>query len=194
MTAGATFPREAVPAAGVPAAASPAVAFAQLLNSAPAPRKAPPAAPVPPLHRRALVVFCGNTTLAALRWLRPGFRHCFVAVDDGAHWITIDPLLHRLEIRVAPLPTAFDLAGHYRSQGLIVIEARPAAVPLRRAPLGLFTCVEAVKRVLGLHARWVLTPWQLYRALGGEMPVRAPRHYLRTKQENILDRRGPDRI
>ncbi len=28
-----------------------------------------------------------------------------------------------------------------------------------------FTCVEAAKRVLGLHDRRVVTPWQLYRRL-----------------------------
>ena len=51
----------------------------------------------PPLYSRALVVFSGGTGVAWLRWLRPGFRHCFVAVDDGIEWLTVDPLLHRLE-------------------------------------------------------------------------------------------------
>jgi hypothetical protein len=45
-----------------------------------------------------------------------------------------------------------------------------AAAPIRRdhlrpAPLAPFTCVEAAKRVLGLHDRRVVTPWQLYRRL-----------------------------
>src|SRR3954466_12569602 len=30
-----------------------------------------------------------------------------------------------------------------------------------RAPWAPFTCVEAAKRVLGLHVRRVMTPWQL---------------------------------
>ena len=33
------------------------------------------------------------------------------------------------------------------------------------APFMLFTCVEAVKRVLGIHRRGIVTPWQLYRHL-----------------------------
>ena len=119
----------------------------------------------PPLYSRALLVFSGRTGVTWLRWLRPGFRHCFVALDDGTEWLTVDPLLHRLEVRASGLPSEFDLAGEYRRMDLAVIEVAPAAVPLRRAPLGLFTCVETVKRLLGIRARWILTPWQLYRFL-----------------------------
>src|SRR5687768_15224809 len=67
-----------------------------------------------PLYSRALLVFSGRTGVAWLRWLRTGFRHCFVAVDDGVEWLTIDPLLHRLEVRASGLPSDFDLAGEYR--------------------------------------------------------------------------------
>lgn len=118
-----------------------------------------------PLYRRALVVFAGHAGVWWLRWLRPGFRHCFAAVDDGAQWLTIDPLLHRLEIRASGLPSAFDLAAEYRRMNLIVLVIGPPPVVLRTAPFGIFSCVETVKRVLGLRARWVFTPWQLYRFL-----------------------------
>jgi hypothetical protein len=117
-----------------------------------------------PIYRRILVVFCGSS-LSWLRWLRPGFRHCFAAVDDGASWLTVDPLLHRLEIRSTGLPSGFDLAGEYRRLGHAVVEIVPAPVPQCCAPLGLFTCVEAIKRLIGLRARFVVTPWQLYRSL-----------------------------
>ena len=114
-----------------------------------------------PLYTRALVVFSGGTGVRWLRWLRPGFRHCFVALDDGIEWLTVDPLLHRLEVRASSLPSAFDLAAEYRRMALDVIEVVPPPVPLRRAPFGLFTCVETAKRLLGIRARWILTPWQL---------------------------------
>jgi len=117
------------------------------------------------LYRRALVVFAGRSGVWWLRWLRPGFRHCFAAVDDGAQWLTIDPLLHRLEVRASGLPSTFDLAAEYRRVNLIVLDIGPPPVPLRCAPFGIFSCVETVKRVLGLRARWVFTPWQLHRFL-----------------------------
>ena len=118
-----------------------------------------------PLYARALVVFSGRTAVRWLSWLKPGYRHCFVAVDDGVEWLTVDPLLHRLEIRASGLPSGFDLAAEYRRMALEVVEVVPAPVPVRRAPLGLFTCVETAKRLLGIRARWILTPWQLRRWL-----------------------------
>ena len=134
----------------------------------------------PPLYARALVVFSGRTGVRWLRWLKPGFRHCFVAVDDGIEWLTVDPLLHRLEIRASGLPSAFDLAAEYRRMALDVIEVIPAPVALRRAPFGLFTCVETAKRLLGIRAPWVLTPWQLYRLLSRRAPPLPPGQEMRS--------------
>lgn len=114
----------------------------------------------------ALAAFSGATDIPWLRCLRRGFRHVFVAVNDGTHWITLDPLSHRTEIAVQPVPADFDLAGYYRRKGLRVLEIVPPAVPPRLAPVALCTCVEAAKRVLGIHHPFVVTPWQLYRHLG----------------------------
>lgn len=140
-----------------------------------------------PLYARALVVFSGRTGVRWLRWLKPGYRHCFVAIDDGNAWLTVDPLLHRLEIRASGLPSSFDLAAEYRRLDLDVVEVAPAAVPLRRAPFGPFTCVEAAKRLLGIRARWVLTPWQLRRWLLAAARRNATASQKRTKQEKYLD-------
>lgn len=117
----------------------------------------------------ALVVFSGVTHLWWLRALKPGFRHCFlalpVAVSDGAWWITIDPMAHRTEIALQPVGPAFDLAGWYRERGLTVVAAPIVEPPPRPAPWRPLTCVETVKRILGLRAPGVWTPWQLYRHL-----------------------------
>ncbi len=120
---------------------------------------------VPSLYLRALVIFSGRCGVWWLRWLRPGFRHCFAAVDDGARWLTVDPLLHRLEVRACDLPSTLDLAAEYRRMDLVVLEITPPEIALRAAPVGIFTCVETVKRLLGLRAPRVLTPWQLFRFL-----------------------------
>ncbi len=113
---------------------------------------------------RALVVFSGRTDLRWLRLLKPGFRHCFVAIHDGRHWLTLDPLASRTELRVEPVPPDADLAAWYRGLGLTVVETAIAR-PVRPAAWAPFTCVEAVKRAIGLQAWWVVTPWQLYRRL-----------------------------
>ncbi|MEQ8695124.1 MAG: hypothetical protein RLT05_01030, partial [Bauldia litoralis] len=59
----------------------------------------------------------------------------------------------------------FDLAAYYRAKGLVVVEADPSSFVRRPAPLELHTCVGSVKRLLGIRARRVVTPWQLYRHL-----------------------------
>lgn len=143
----------------------------------------------PPLYARALVIFGGRCGVWWLRWLKPGFRHCFAAVDDGRQWLTVDPLLHRLEIRATGLGSDFDLAAAYRAMNLVVVFVAPSAVRRRTVPIGLFTCVETVKRLLGFRAPWILTPRQLHRFLERRnfRAARAIHKANRTKQENILD-------
>lgn len=111
----------------------------------------------------AIVVFAGATNLRCLRLLRPRFRHCFVAVWQGGQWIVCDPLAHRTDLLVIGERTARQLVDWYRSHGLTVLETRVRAAPRRMAPIRPFTCVEAVKRVLGIHAPWIITPWQLHK-------------------------------
>lgn len=115
---------------------------------------------------RAWVIFSGQADRPWLKLLRPGFRHCFVVLHDGRHWLSFDPMLNHIDLRVhAHVPASFDLPGWLRARGHRVVEA-PVDHSLKKPmPLSLFTCVEAVKRVLGLHRFYILTPWQLYRHL-----------------------------
>lgn len=113
----------------------------------------------------AIVVFAHETRLAKLRWLKHGFRHCFVAIAHGGDWIVYDPLSSHSILTVLRGVEAEQLASWYRRLGLTVIATWQRSPPHRPAPIRPYTCVEAVKRVLGLHAPWVLTPWQLYRHL-----------------------------
>ena len=87
-------------------------------------------------------------------------------LTDGRRWVAVDPLAGFTDVAVLDLPAEFDLPGWYRAQGLTV-DAAPLRRPADPAPWGPFTCVEAVKRLIGLRARRVLTPWQLHRHLTG---------------------------
>jgi hypothetical protein len=116
--------------------------------------------------QRVWVVFSGKADLPWLRMLRPGFRHCYVLLFEGGRWISVDPMLSRMEIHVHNhLPADFDLPGWLESRGQRTVLAFIDHSSARPAPWRPFTCVEAVKRILGLHAGFVLTPWQLYRHL-----------------------------
>ena len=114
---------------------------------------------------KAFVVFTGQADWPWLRWLKPGFRHCFVLLNDGAHWISVDPLLNHMEVRVHNAPADFDLPGWLSSRGHRVAAAPVSRLRMKPAPFLPFTCVETAKRMLGIHDLRVLTPWQLYRRL-----------------------------
>lgn len=110
---------------------------------------------------RALAVFSGKAELGWLRLLRPGFRHCFVALEEAGRWITVDPLAGYTDVAVQPVPAAFDLAGFYRERGFTVVETRRRR-RIRPAPPLPATCVELAKRVLGIASWRVVTPGQLH--------------------------------
>lgn len=120
----------------------------------------------------AWVVYRGEAPLWWLRVLKPGFRHCLVLLNDGRRWVAVDPLAGFTDVAVLDLPADFDLPGWYRAQGLTV-DAAALRRPSGAAPWGPFTCVEAVKRLIGLRARRVLTPWQLHRHLNRSSPRHA---------------------
>lgn len=58
----------------------------------------------------------------------------------------------------------FDLAGFWRDEGLPVVKCTVNS-GVRLSPFILPTCIELVKRTLGIRAPWVLTSRQLYRYL-----------------------------
>lgn len=110
------------------------------------------------------IIFSNKTELWWLKWLRPGFRHCFALVHDGAHWLMLDPLAGYLDCRVLPPPPDFNVPAWLEAQGMTVCRAQPRARQ-SLAPVSFMTCVETVKRLIGCHAWHIWTPWQLYRWL-----------------------------
>jgi hypothetical protein len=113
----------------------------------------------------ALVVFRDQTEIAWLRWLKRGFRHCAVVVRIGGEWVMIDSLSHSICVGKLGTEAISRLAWRYRKAGHIVIDTTVGEGKARVAPPLPFTCVEAVKRVLGIQSWRVLTPYQLYRHL-----------------------------
>jgi hypothetical protein len=116
--------------------------------------------------KRAWVVFTDQSELKSVRMLKRGFRHCFVLIHDGRRWISIDPMANYMEVMVHDqMSNDFDFIHWLEERGNAVIEARLTRNIMTCAPVMLFTCVEACKRILGVHKFSVLTPWQLYRYL-----------------------------
>jgi hypothetical protein len=125
-----------------------------------------------------LVVFADHAGCPWLRPLRRGFRHCFVVLRAGSVWLACEPLKDRIELDALQLPAGFDLAAFYREQGhQVLLGQRPSPRARRRFALAPLTCVTVVKRLLGIDAPWVWTPWQLYAHLSG------PEHGFRPRQD-----------
>jgi hypothetical protein len=113
------------------------------------------------------VVFCKNTDIWWLRFLKNGFRHCFLVMNDGSNWITYDPMSSFTEIAVQKTPINFNLPKWFENRGDIVVSARMSR-NRKIAPISMFNCVEGVKRVLGIHSFCIFTPYQLYKFLTKE--------------------------
>jgi len=116
------------------------------------------------MSARALVIFSGRVDMPWQRLLRPGYRHCSLILEDGDQWLLVEPLASYLQVRRLGLASV-DLRARLNRAGLTVVETTLQTPADRIAPLGLWTCVETVKRGLGVHALWVQTPWQLYQFL-----------------------------
>lgn len=129
--------------------------------------------------QKAWVVFTNQTDLPWLRVLRPGFRHCFVILHDGRRWLSVDPLAGRMEIQSLDVAGEFDLPRWLEEQGHIAIRAK-IHEHRKLMPLMPLTCVEVVKRVLGIKARSVITPWQLYRH------IRAQRYQVKAQRQGRM--------
>lgn len=115
--------------------------------------------------QKAWIVFTNQTDLPWLGIFKDGFRHCFVLIHDGQNWISIDPMANYMEVVVHTVPADFNLTSWLEDRGHHVIKAELARDIKKSAPIMLFTCVEACKRILGIHNRFIFTPWQLFRYL-----------------------------
>lgn len=116
--------------------------------------------------RLALVVFVNHAECRWLRGLRPGFRHCFVTLRDGATWLCCDPLKDRIELAILPVTPWFDLPRFYAKRGhTVLLGSTKPDLPRRPLAIAPLTCVTIAKRLLGVRAPWVLTPWQLCQLL-----------------------------
>ena len=113
---------------------------------------------------KALAIFQDSPDQWRLQeiWLKPGFRHVLVAIEVTGIVVVLDPANGGLH------PWADDceleaVAEHYRGIGATVVPVD--AIPGGPIYPTRWTCVEVVKRVLGVRGLFVLTPYQLYREL-----------------------------
>ena len=116
-------------------------------------------------RKRAIVAFGGSPELKVLRYLRPGYRHCFALVHSQGVWVMYNPLSIGTEIDVWPSDSETQLRHWLSMNGYTLVDTHVRPLRPGVLPWTLFSCVEAVKRILGIREPWILTPWQLFKYL-----------------------------
>ena len=110
----------------------------------------------------AIIVFHDRGTGFLSRFLKPGFRHCFVVIRNGDYWITVDGCEGVPLVQVTA-PGDYDLAAFWREAGHTVIETEQrTTVP--RSPFAIANCVGLSKAVLCVRST-AITPYGLYKHL-----------------------------
>lgn len=133
--------------------------------------------------KKAYVVFSDQTGLAWLRILRPGFRHCFVLIEcvvesgedratEDTKWVLYNPLSTATQIALWSVHDGKVLKNGLVQQGYCVVETYVRPLTVEILPWRPFTCVEAVKRSLGLHKSGLFTPYALYKFLLNEKKMK----------------------
>lgn len=123
----------------------------------------------------AIIVFVAATECSWLKWLKPGFRHCFSAIRSGRHWVICDPLKDQTRLIVIDRTHDFDLARFFADQGHLVLSGAPVKHrPVPRLRLAPLTCVSVTKHVLGIRSSAIWTPWQLFCFLTDDRLHEAP--------------------
>ena len=117
------------------------------------------------LNETSWIVFSDDTDIRILKCCRRGFRHCFMIMLHQDRWILIDPRSNKTDISLLPHPKSFNFPRYFSEQGKTVVK-----IPVIQTPAKILwpfpvSCVETSKRIIGLHAWWVVTPYQLYKRL-----------------------------
>lgn len=119
--------------------------------------------------RIAVVAFTNAERPRWLRFLARGFRHCFALVCTSGRWVVINPMSHWTDVAAlaesADGATADEMVRTLEERGFAAVVCAIAEPPRRSGPPAPFTCVEVVKRILGIQAPLVLTPRRLFRFL-----------------------------
>lgn len=119
-------------------------------------------------ERDMYIVYQDNVSLWWLKFLKKGFRHCYVLIHyyRENQWIKLDSLSNVVLIDVKKYVDNFDYIKYLSTNADIKIQKVKVGKILNNPlPLSIFSCVSFVKRVLGIRSVSTLTPLQLYKLI-----------------------------
>ncbi len=107
----------------------------------------------------AYVAFGGSPTHWWTYFLKKGFYHCFLILGNGREWCVIDPVLHYTDLIMVK---THQIEHFFLSKGYRLVRTTPVLPKSRCFYLRPYTCVETVKRFLGVQKPFLWTPYQLF--------------------------------
>ena len=119
----------------------------------------------------AYVAFGGNATHWWTKFLKKGFYHCLLILGNGSNWHIIDPVMHFTDFIIVQTNRIEEI---FQEKGYKIIKTKPQVPSKVKFSLRPYTCVETVKRFLGIQAPLIWTPYQLF-------------GFLLNKRKKILD-------
>lgn len=84
---------------------------------------------------------------------------------EDHHLVFIDSLAHTTEVTVIDKNHFTKVIEACATKNILVIPVHCKTPERRSLPPTFCSCVETVKRILGLHCPFILTPWQLFKHL-----------------------------
>lgn len=100
------------------------------------------------------------------RVLHPDFGHCGVWLSAGEFWFEAHSLSRGLEFGLhRGIEPREVVRLHLENGATVVAECEVIGHPTALRLIAPFTCVEFVKRAIGVRAWWVVTPYQLFKYL-----------------------------
>ena len=107
----------------------------------------------------AYVAFGGHPTHWWTKFLKKGFYHCFLILGNGREWCIIDPVMHFTDFIIVKTQ---HIESFFLRQGYQLVRTTPHFPQKISFFLRPCTCVETVRRFLGIQAPNLWTPYQLF--------------------------------
>ena len=107
----------------------------------------------------AYVAFGGKPPHWWTKFLKKGFYHCLLILGNGYEWILIDPIWNYTDlifIRNKKILSILDEKGYH------LLRTTPQLSLNTKGHFRPLTCVETVKRFLGISNPKIWTPFQLF--------------------------------
>lgn len=111
---------------------------------------------------KAVVVFSDTGVGFLSRFLKPGFKHCYLLLDDGKFWVMLDALAGLPTLKVVA-NSSEDIARWAAERGEITLEVEQFSKP-PSSPFAVANCVGLVKAMLAIKS-FSITPYGLYKHL-----------------------------